>query len=153
MRPASPTGSCSTGPSANAGYTPEETGLLALLAPHVMEALVINRKMHLERLGPAEQDAAPRGSAIADLRGVVYHADARFAALAGEEWDDWQERRLPAALASHFQGDGERFRGRAVVVDARVEQTQPPFLEGPAALPRRRPDGARVHDRQADRQG
>ena len=121
----------------DAGYTPEETGLLALLAPHVMEALAINRKLHLERLGPSEQDAAPRGSAIADLRGMVYHADARFAALAGEEWGDWQERRLPAALASHFQHDGERFRGHAVVVDARVEQ-QLLFLK---ARPRCRADG------------
>lgn len=105
-----------------AGYTPDDIGLLSLLAPHVMEALAINRKMHLERLGPSEQDTVPRGSAIADMRGVVYHADARFAALAGEEWDDWQGRRLPAALSSHFQRDGERFRGRAVVVDARIEQ-------------------------------
>jgi len=121
----------------DAGYTPAEIARLELLAPHVMEALAINRKMHLERLGPADQDALPRGNAIADLRGMVYHADARFAALAGEEWEDWQERRLPAALASHFQQEGERFRGRAVVVDARIEQ-QLLFLK---ARPRCRADG------------
>lgn len=121
----------------DAGYTPEETARLELLAPHVMEALAINRKMHLERLGPAQQEGAPRGSAIADMRGVVYHADARFAALAGEEWSDWQERRLPAELSTHFLQDSERFRGRAVVVDARIEQ-QLLFLK---ARPRCRADG------------
>lgn len=121
----------------DAGYTPEEIARLELLAPHVMEALAINRKMHLERLSPVEPGAVSRGSAIADLRGVVYHADARFAALAGEEWDDWQERRLPAELSAHFQQDGERFRGRALVVDARIEQ-QLLFLK---ARPRCRADG------------
>lgn len=121
----------------DAGYTPEEVARLELLAPHVMEALAINRKMHLDRLGPAEQDALPRGSAIADMRGVVYHADACFEALAAEEWPDWQASRLPDLLSAHFQQDGERFRGRAVVVDARVEQ-QLLFLN---ARPRCRADG------------
>jgi len=121
----------------DAGYTPEEVDRLELLAPHVMEALAINRKMHLDRLGPPEADAVPRGSAIADMRGVVYHADARFEALATEEWPDWQARRLPDLLSTHFQRDGERFRGRAVVIDARVEQ-QLLFLK---ARPRCRADG------------
>ncbi|MGO4390352.1 LuxR C-terminal-related transcriptional regulator [Variovorax sp. M-6] len=121
----------------DADYTPAEIARLELLAPHVMEALAINRKMHLERLSPVEPGAVSRGSAIADLRGVVYHADARFAALAGEEWDDWHERRLPAALSAHFQQDGERFLGRALVVDARLEQ-QLLFLK---ARPRCRADG------------
>lgn len=121
-----------------AAYSAEEVARLELLAPHVMEALAINRKMHLERLGP-EPAALPRGSAIADMRGIVYHADERFASLAGEEWDDRGApmRRLPDALAAHFMQDNERFRGRAVVVDARIEQ-QLLFLK---ARPRCRADG------------
>jgi DNA-binding CsgD family transcriptional regulator len=120
----------------HADYSAEEIARLELLAPHVMEALAINRKLHLDRLSPAATETTARGSAIADVRGVVYHADARFAALALEEWADWQERRLPDALCAHFLHGSERFRGQAVVVDARLDQ-QLLFLK---ARPRCRSD-------------
>ena len=38
---------------------------------HVMEALAINRKMHLKRLDPPKQDASLRGNAIADVAGSI----------------------------------------------------------------------------------
>lgn len=103
-------------------YTSDDIARLELLAPHVMEALAINRKVHLERLNPPDADAPPRGSAIADLRGVVYHADPRFVALARQEWRDWHEHQLPGALAAHVQHSRERFLGDKVVVDQRLEQ-------------------------------
>lgn len=103
-------------------YTGDDIARLELLAPHIMEALAINRKMHLERLNPPDANAPPRGSAIADLRGVVYHADPRFATLARQEWFDWHEHQLPRALSAHVQHNRERFLGQRVVVDQRVEQ-------------------------------
>ncbi len=103
-------------------YTTDEVERLELLAPHVMEALAINRKMHLERLNPPGTDATPRGSAIADLRGVVYHADLGFVAMLRSEWSDWSGATLPRTLLQHFLHGHERFRGDSLTVAHRVEQ-------------------------------
>lgn len=109
----------------DAAYTASEVGRLELLAPHVMEALAINRKLHLERLSTGALDSVARGSAVADLLGVVYHADARFTMLMGEEWEGWkhasEERRLPETLMAQV-ARGVRFVGRGLVIDGRVEQ-------------------------------
>ena len=106
----------------DAVYSADEIARLELLAPHVMEALAINRKMHLERLNPPGADALPRGSAIADLRGVVYHADPGFAAMLDAEWGDWPGVSLPRNLLQHFLQGHERFLGRSLAVAHRVEQ-------------------------------
>jgi DNA-binding CsgD family transcriptional regulator len=103
-------------------YTTEEVARLELLAPHVMEALAINRKIHLERLNPLDASAPRCGSAIADMHGVVYHADPLFTTLARQEWLDWNEHQLPSALCAHSLQGRERFLGNKVVVDQRAEQ-------------------------------
>ena len=107
----------------NAIYSAEEVARLELLAPHVMEALAINRKMHLERLNPPGTDALPRGSAIADARGVIYHADPGFEAMLRAEWSVWVPgAALPHMLLRHFLDGHERFRGRSLVVTQGAEQ-------------------------------
>lgn len=74
-----------------------EIDLLACLAPHLMQALAINRLVHLEHLS---NDAvrAKWCVAIADLRGVIYHADERFKALLSSAWRMPDRQQLPVAL-------------------------------------------------------
>ena len=108
--------------ASSATYSADDIARLELLAPHVMEALAINRKVHLEGLQPPGADAPPRGSAIADLRGMVYYADPGFVAMLRAEWRDWPDDVLPPSLLQHFIHGHERFRGSSIVVRHRVEQ-------------------------------
>lgn len=96
-----------------------ETALLALLAPHMAQALTLNRIAHLDRM---EGTAAPHGSAICDVRGVIYHADAPFRERLQAEWHGWRGNRLPDALLQTFQGGHTLHRGAGVVVTQRQEQ-------------------------------
>jgi DNA-binding CsgD family transcriptional regulator len=91
--------------------------LLSQLAPHVMQALALNRVMHLGQLGDADKAMSPYGSAIADARGVLYHADPQFRGLAQAEWSDWRGPTLPMALIASLVASGqERFVGQTLVV-------------------------------------
>jgi DNA-binding CsgD family transcriptional regulator len=100
--------------------TDAESELLALLAPHVMQALTLNRIAHLDRLGAAGDDG--RGSAICDLRGAIHHADAPFEALLKAEWSGWNGIRLPDGLIGSFQRGNTHHRGTIAVVSHRLEQ-------------------------------
>ncbi len=102
--------------------TPEEARLLSMLAPHVMQALALNRVMHLDNLETADKAMSPYGSAIADVRGVLYHADPQFKSLAEAEWQDWRGPNLPDDLLAAMASGQERFLGRTVVVRHWVEQ-------------------------------
>lgn len=96
----------------------EEEQRLDLLAPHLMQALAMNRVIHLERLAASE----PRhGAAIADLRGVIYHSDPRFDAMLRREWDGWRGDTLPVRVLQHFLHGQARYLGEALVIAHRVE--------------------------------
>jgi DNA-binding CsgD family transcriptional regulator len=99
----------------------QEARLLALLAPHLMQALSLNRMAHLHRLALAAPDGSERGFALCDPRGVVAHADAAFASLMRTEWTDWGGRRLPDTLLSAFLRGQSDHRGRFTVVSQRRE--------------------------------
>jgi DNA-binding CsgD family transcriptional regulator len=99
---------------------PEEVNLLASLSPHLMQALALNRIVHLDRLEAGAQ--APSGSAIGDLRGVLYHADNFFETTLKTEWPSWHGRTLPDVLLKHFLHGHARYSGQAIVVTHRVEQ-------------------------------
>lgn len=101
----------------------EERRLLSDLAPHLMQSLAMNRTMHLERLDAGDKALAPLASAISDLRGVVYHADPQFVALAAVEWDALAAHQLPAPLLSHMLSSSKRFIGRHIVVWWYVQQS------------------------------
>jgi len=121
--------------SERARCSTHEEQLLALLAPHVMQALTLNRVAHLDRLEtPA---AAGRGHAIADPRGVMCHADAVFETLLADEWTGWRGTRLPAPLLTHLQRGAVRHLGARTVVTSRHAHGLL-FL---AARPRCRADG------------
>lgn len=100
--------------------TPEEVEFLDALAPHLMQSLAINRLVHLERMvGDAARESW--SVAIADPRGVVYHADPRFRELMEAEWPLAGER-LPDALLQRLQGKEPRVLGTRVVVQRTLEQ-------------------------------
>jgi len=98
----------------------EERRLLGQLAPHVMQALALNRVMHLghlSQLDAADKAMSPYGSAIADARGVLYHADPQFNAMAQAEWPSWRGPGLPADLMAYLSSVGcVCFVGRTLVV-------------------------------------
>lgn len=100
--------------------TPEETEMLACIGPHLMQALAINRLVHLDRLtGDAAREKW--SVAIADSRGVLYHADRRFRQLVGAEWPYFGER-LPQALLDQLMLDQQQVTGRGVVVRRSLER-------------------------------
>jgi DNA-binding CsgD family transcriptional regulator len=101
--------------------TEDERQRKIMLAPHMMQALAMNRVMHLEKLEGADRALTHYGSAIADERGMVYHADPRFRQLAEAEWPGWNGVALPADLMQGVQLRAERFTGRAVVMRPYIE--------------------------------
>jgi DNA-binding CsgD family transcriptional regulator len=98
----------------------DERRLLARLQPHLMQALALSRVRHLEHLAPRTAER-PRGVAIADLRGVIYHAAPQFEELLRSEWRGDRPGVLPRALLEHFLHGEERVVGRTLVVRRQVE--------------------------------
>lgn len=101
--------------------TEEEVELLSCLAPHVMQALAINRLVHLNRL---TRDVAREkwSVAIVDGRGVIYHADHRFRDMIDSEWGFEDEARLPNALLRVLLHDERQVIGVRTVVRRSLEQ-------------------------------
>lgn len=104
---------------ADAHCTPEEVAILSQLAPHVMQAQAFNRVTHLTRMNTA--NPLQRGTAIADLRGVLYHADPVFGALMDVEWEGSRRYKLPAAVLEHFLNGQSHFSGRTLVMSYHTE--------------------------------
>lgn len=101
--------------------TPEETELLACIAPHLMQALAINRLVHLDRL-TGDVAREKWAVAIADGRGVLYHADPRFRELVRVEWSGEDDERLPPALLAQLVTDDNQVIGERVVVRRSLER-------------------------------
>ena len=98
-----------------------ETEFLANLAPHLMQALAINRLVHLDRL-TGDLAREKWAVAIADVRGVIYHADKRFRELVALDWPGVAgEDRLPQELLQSLLGDDARLAGQRVVVQRSLE--------------------------------
>ena len=104
---------------ADAHCRPEEVHLLSQLAPHVMQAQAFNRVVHLNRMGAAS--TPQRGAAIADLRGMLYHADPAFNDILGLEWEGGQKHKLPAPVLQHFLQGKSHFLGRTLVMSHHTE--------------------------------
>jgi DNA-binding CsgD family transcriptional regulator len=98
-------------------YTVEERQLCAQLFPHLIEALAINRLVHLEHLEPA--GAVRRYHlAIADRHGMLYHSEPGFLDLLGREAAGAGHQRLPETVLAALQS-GHVFSGQAIVLRAR----------------------------------
>jgi len=101
--------------------TEPEIEFLDALAPHLMQSLAINRLVHLDRLaGDAARESW--AVAIADPRGVLYHADPRFKELMASEWPLAEGGRLASALLEQLRGEEPRVLGARVVVQRSLEQ-------------------------------
>lgn len=99
--------------------TEDETQILASLAPHLMQALAINRIIHLDKL--SGDIARERWCvAIADTRGMIYHATATFRKLLACDWNADNTETLPAALLLHLLADNQVL-GRKVIVRRSLE--------------------------------
>lgn len=100
--------------------TESERLLLAGLMPHLQQALELNRLTHLSQVAGVA-GRATRGTAIADLRGVLHHADAAFEQALRAEGEGWHGHALPAGVMKVFQQGASRFTGRSHVVTRQVE--------------------------------
>jgi DNA-binding CsgD family transcriptional regulator len=99
-----------------------EIEFLENLAPHIMQALAINRLVHLDRLtGDVARETWC--VAIADRRGVLYHADDRFRLLMNLEWPGRADRdKLPAKLLELLHTGDDHVSGKHVVVKRSLEK-------------------------------
>lgn len=115
--------------------TDAETEFLANLAPHVMQALAINRRIHLDKLVGdfARQNWSV---AIADTRGIPYQVSSQFWELVESEWNTRNRERLPPALLGKLQEE-KHLIGRKIVVLFKRERDLM-FLK---ARPREKVDG------------
>lgn len=94
-------------------YTEQERQCVELLLPHLIEALNINRTLHLGGSGGAVCD----GTAIIDRFGALHHANERFLELIRQEWpmsSGSQLRQFMIDLLRRCQGS--RYAGRTIVV-------------------------------------
>lgn len=94
-------------------YTKYETQLAAIIAPHLREALRINRVLHMSRL---RSTASAGAMAIVDAKGAVYHAESAFIALLQNEWAAWTGHILPRDLWHALTADSGRYAGKTIVV-------------------------------------
>lgn len=92
----------------------DERQWLALLRPHLMQALALNRATHLQRWAPAAT-GLPRGLAVADSRGAVYQADPPFGALLRAEWPGWHGGVLPQSLLKPLLCGEDEYAGHTLV--------------------------------------
>lgn len=79
----------------------EEVHLLDALFPHLMQALAINRKLHMQQL-VGDQNHEQWSVAIADHHGFLYHADPEFLTLISENYHLAQNDRLPDEVVHAF---------------------------------------------------
>ena len=63
---------------ADAQCTDNDVNLLALIAPHLLQALTFNRTAHQKKIGEIQLTNASAGIAIADVRGVVLSSNPQF---------------------------------------------------------------------------
>jgi DNA-binding CsgD family transcriptional regulator len=104
----------------DAHCTPGERRIVETLRPHFMQALALNRARHLEKLA-APIPGLRQGLALANLRGVLYQADAQFDTLLREEWAGWQDGLLPLPFMDHLLSGKAEFLGRTLVLRGHAE--------------------------------
>ncbi len=109
--------------------TETERSLLAAVAPHLQQAMGYNRVRHFDRVmsmpeAGLQPPAAGRAQAVADLRGMVYHATPLFGELAAREWPGARESSmacLPEPLMQALRAGHLRHSGRTLVLRCHAE--------------------------------
>lgn len=91
-----------------------QRALLEALTPHLIEALAINRRLHLEHLYTADRSRSS-ALAIADQRAALCYLGPRFEETVELEWPGWRGPYLPAPLIEAFLAHGrDAYAGKAV---------------------------------------
>lgn len=93
-------------------YSDRDQYLMQTLLPHLMEALTINRLIHLEHLNGGQRCSQ---LAIADKRGMLYHAESGFITMLREEFRSPITDRLPTSLMVGLDSTG-RYDGKSLVI-------------------------------------
>ena len=97
-------------------FSRRDMQLVDLLAPHLHQAIKINRA-----LPGAVTPAAQPASAIARLNGELQFSAPAFKALLELEWPDWRANTLPAELIDGLRtGAALAYSGRHIVVQGSV---------------------------------
>jgi DNA-binding CsgD family transcriptional regulator len=101
-------------------YSDREQRLAQFLMPHLVEALTINRALHLQSL--YGENAGHDGAlAFCDHSGFLNYADPGFVSLLMTEWPNWPGGRIPSPLleAVSASSNGRSYVGKSLRADAR----------------------------------
>lgn len=101
--------------------TDDDVALLDMLFPHVMQALAINRKIHMTRLAD-EGQRAQWAHAIADRHGFLYYADDVFLGLIAQDYAYSQSDRLPNSVIDAISPQNTKLLGLHTVLATRWEK-------------------------------
>lgn len=117
--------------NADQQFSRRDMDLIDILAPHLQQAIKINRAL------PSSSTLAFPASAIARLNGELQFAAPAFRALLQLEWPDWDGNKLPAELFDTLHaGTPITYNGRHLVMQGSVS-TELIVLQGRSPSPLR----------------
>jgi DNA-binding CsgD family transcriptional regulator len=97
-------------------FSEQDRALYELLFPHIVEALTINRLIHLDSMYTSRQSGRA-AVAIVDRKGFIYNTDGGFEQCITVEWPDWNSRTLPQPLVQAIVPHATaQYRGNAISV-------------------------------------
>lgn len=101
---------------------PEEVGLLAQLAPHLMQGLLHSRARHLER-SLDSSDGPPSEAAVIDSRGVIHYSTPQCVEMLRTEFGSLApQSRVPSRLMDWMCQHQKPYVGKNLVVTHRVRK-------------------------------
>lgn len=106
-------------PDADHQYSEYEQRLARLLMPHLVEALTINRSLHL-RSTYGDDGESEAFIALCDRGGMIHYADAGFVETLAREWQGFDGGDLPdEVLALVTCADPPKFAGKRIRLESR----------------------------------
>ena len=97
-------------------FSEQERLLYQALFPHIVEALTINRLIHLDSMYTTRQSGRA-AVAIVDRKGFIYNSDGGFEQALRAEWPAWNGRTLPQPLVQEIVSQAvAHYRGQAIHV-------------------------------------
>ena len=97
-------------------FTEGERTFYQALFPHMVEALTINRLIHLDAMYTSRQSGRA-AVAIVDRKGFIYNSDGGFEQTLRAEWPAWSARTLPQQLVQEIVSHPvAHYRGQAIHV-------------------------------------
>jgi len=91
-------------PERDSAFSERDRRLATLLTPHLVEAMLINRRLALGAIGESGSLGGTR--ALIKSNGTVIHSGARFVEMLSTDWPDWRFTRLPPLLLASLQRKG-----------------------------------------------